>query len=44
LVGDVAVTIVDRQGQVIYSGGQGVMYANGNTDGSGINICKLTGE
>jgi hypothetical protein len=44
LVGDVAVTIVDRQGQVIYSGGQGVMYANGNTDGSGISICKLTGE
>jgi len=44
LIGDVDVTIADAQGHVIYSGGQGVMYANGNTDASGINICKLTGE
>jgi hypothetical protein len=42
LLGDVDVTIVDRQGQIIYSGGQSVMYAG--TDGSGINICKLAGE
>ena len=42
LLGDVDLTIVDRQGQIIYSGGQSVMYAD--TDASGINICKLTGE
>jgi len=44
LIGDVDVTIVDRQGQVIYSGGQGVMYTNSNIDASGVNICELTGE
>ena len=42
LLGDVDLTIVDRQGQIIYSGGQSAMYAG--TDASGINICKLTGE
>ena len=44
LISDVDVTIIDRQGQVIYSGGQGVMYTNINTDASGVNICELTGE
>jgi hypothetical protein len=39
------VTIVDRRGEILYSGGQGVLYlAHGNPDGSGVNICKLTGE
>jgi hypothetical protein len=45
LFGDVDVTIIGHQGEIIYSGGQGVMYApHGNPDGSGVNICKLTGE
>jgi hypothetical protein len=44
MVGDVDITIIDRQGQVIYSGGPGVMYDSGNTDRSGVNVCKLTGE
>ena len=37
------VTITDRRGQVLYTGGQGVLYLpNGNPDGTGVNICKLT--
>jgi hypothetical protein len=45
LFGDSDVTILDRRGAVVYSGGQGVLYApNGNPDGTGTNICKLTGE
>lgn len=44
LFGTADVTIIDRRGQVLYSGGTGVLYApNGNPDGSGVNICKLTG-
>lgn len=39
------VTIIDRRGQLLYSGGVGVLYTpHGNPDGSGVNICKLTGE
>jgi len=39
------VTITDRRGELLYSGGVGVMYApHGNPDGSGVNICKLTGD
>jgi hypothetical protein len=38
-------TIVDRHGVVLYNGGQGVLYLpHGNPDGSGVNICKMTGE
>jgi hypothetical protein len=39
------VTITDRRGQVLYTGGTGVLYMpHGNPEGSGVNICKLTGE
>ena len=45
LFGTTDVTITDHRGQVLYSGGTGVLYApNGNPDGSGVNICKLTGQ
>lgn len=45
LFGIADVTITDRRGQVLYSGGQGVLYMpHGNPDGTGVNICKLTGE
>jgi hypothetical protein len=45
LFGDTDITIVGRRGEVLYSGGQGVLYLpHGNPDGSGINICKLTAE
>lgn len=45
LFGTAIVTIVGRRGEVIYSGGIGPLYLpHGNPDGSGINICKLTGE
>ncbi|HXA78084.1 MAG TPA: hypothetical protein VNV41_13215 [Candidatus Acidoferrales bacterium] len=43
LIGNVDVTIMDDHGRVIYHGGQAVMY-DGNTDASGTDICKLTGE
>jgi hypothetical protein len=40
---DENVTIVDRRGAVLYSGGQGVLYLpHGNPDGTGVNLCKLT--
>lgn len=39
------VTIIGRRGELIYSDGVGVLYApHGNPDGTGVNICKLTGE
>ena len=45
LFGDVDVTVVDRRGVVLYSGGPGALYLpHGNPDGSGVNICKLTGS
>jgi len=45
LLGVADVTIIDRRGQVLYSGGPGPLYLpHGNPDGSGVNICKLTGE
>jgi hypothetical protein len=45
LFGTATVTIVGRRGEVVYSGGIGPLYLpHGNPDGSGINICKLTGE
>jgi len=38
-------TILDHRGQILYSGGEGVLYLpHGNSDGTGTNICKLTGE
>jgi hypothetical protein len=43
LFGNAYVTIIDRRGEVLYNGGQGVLYLpHGNPDGSGVNICKLT--
>jgi len=45
LFGTADITITDRRGQVLYGGGTGVLYQpHGNPDGSGVNICKLTGE
>ncbi|HEY6243700.1 MAG TPA: hypothetical protein VIX17_07135 [Pyrinomonadaceae bacterium] len=45
LFGASSVTILGRKGQLLYTGGQSVLYApRGNPDGSGVNICKLTGE
>jgi hypothetical protein len=45
LFGTAIVTIVGRRGEVVYNGGIGPLYLpHGNPDGSGINICKLTGE
>lgn len=45
LFGAATVTIVGRRGEVVYGGGIGPLYLpHGNPDGSGINICKLTGE
>jgi hypothetical protein len=39
------VTITDRRGELLYNGGVGVLYLpHGNPDGSGTNICRLTGE
>jgi hypothetical protein len=39
------VTILGHRGEVLYTGGEGVLYLpHGNPDGSGVNICKLTGE
>lgn len=44
LFGTATVTVVGRRGEVVYAGGIGPLYLpHGNTDGSGINICKLTG-
>jgi len=45
LFGTAYVTVVDRRGEVLYHGGIGAIeLAHGNPDGSGVNICKLTGE
>ena len=45
LFGTAYVTVVDRRGAVLYHGGIGAIeLAHGNPDGSGVNICKLTGE
>ena len=45
LFGTADVTITDHRGQVLYGGGTGVLYApNGNPDGSGVNLCKLTAQ
>jgi hypothetical protein len=45
LFGIADVTITNRRGEVLYSGGHGVLYLpHGNPDGSGVNICKLIGE
>ena len=44
LFGIADVTITDRRGEVLYSGGQGILYApHGNPDGTGVDLCKLTG-
>jgi hypothetical protein len=45
LFGDAAdVTITDRRGQILYSGGVGPLYTTeGSPDAAGVNICKLTG-
>jgi hypothetical protein len=45
LFGTATITIVGRRGEVVYNGGIGPLYLpHGNPDGSGVNICKLTGE
>lgn len=45
LFGGANVTLTDRRGQVLYSGGTGPLYfPNGGLYGSGVNLCKLTGE
>jgi hypothetical protein len=45
IFGTADVTLIDRKGQVLYSGGQGVLsLPHGNPDGTGVNICKFTGE
>jgi hypothetical protein len=45
LFGITDVKIIDHRGQILYSGSQDVLHTpHGNPDGSGINICKLTGE
>ena len=44
LFGTSTVTILGRRGELLCTGGQGVLYLpHGNPDGSGVNICKLTG-
>ena len=38
-------SIVDRRGEVLYNGATEVLeMPHGNPNGSGVNICKLTGE
>ena len=45
LFGSTNVTILGHRGEILYNGGVGVLYLpHGNPDGSGANICKLTGE
>jgi hypothetical protein len=46
LFGDAeTLTLVNRRGEVLYSGGEGVLsLPHGNPDGTGVNLCKLTGE
>jgi hypothetical protein len=45
LFGAADLTLIDRGGQVLYSGSKATLYApNGKPDGSGVNLCKLTGE
>jgi len=45
LFGAATVTIVGRRGEVVYNGGIGPLYLpHGNPNGTGVNICKLTGE
>jgi hypothetical protein len=45
IFGTAVVSIIDRKGQILYSGGQGVLsLPHGNPDGTGVNVCKLTGE
>jgi hypothetical protein len=45
LFGSSTLTIIGRRGALLYTGGQGVLYLpHGNPDGSGVNVCKLTGE
>jgi hypothetical protein len=39
------IAVIDRRGEVLYSGEIGPLYMpHGNPDGSGVNLCKLTGE
>jgi len=36
-------TLIGKRGEVLYTGGMGVLHmANGNPDGSGVNLCKMT--
>jgi hypothetical protein len=36
------VTVTDRRGRVLYTGGPGPLYLpHGNPDGTGVNLCKL---
>jgi hypothetical protein len=43
LFGDYDFTVIGKRGEVLYTGGLGVLYLpNGNPDGSGVNLCKMT--
>lgn len=45
LFGPVKVTLVGSKGEILYDGGSGPLYLpHGNSNGTGVNICKLTGE
>jgi hypothetical protein len=45
LFGTADLTLIDRRGRVLYNGGWGPLFLpNGNPNGGGVNICKLTGE
>jgi hypothetical protein len=44
LFGTTELTIVDRRGEIVYHGDQDVMETPyGKPDGSGVNVCQLTG-
>jgi len=45
LFGIADITVLGKRGEILYHGGPGPLYLpHGNPDGSGTNICKLTGE
>jgi hypothetical protein len=45
LFGTSDVTLIDRRGRVLYSGGLGPLFQpHGNPNGGGVNLCKLMGE
>ena len=45
LFGTADMTLIDRRGRLIFTGGIGVLYLpHGNPDGSGVNLCKMMDE